>query len=226
MAKDRQNLFNFWKNIPSFEFIKVPKDKYYSHPIRGEIVKLLKEGIEEKSPDGKFNVRHALNVKEISNKLKKSNKRSPSKTTLYFHLDTLSELGLIKVVATLHEGPHGRNKTKYFGRIARNLFTSSQDSMVENYKAQFNEFQKLAKFLGFKLPTNYPEIPKRISETHINFHRLFGEWLIKYEDLIGEQHLNMSLLYDFLKCVNSINPDYINLLNDVLQILQDNIQDL
>lgn len=226
MTKDRQSLFDYWENIPSFEFIKVPKDKYYSHPIRRKIVRLLKEGIEEKSPDGKFNIRHALNVREISCKLKESNERSPSKTTLYFHLDTLSELGLIKIIATLHEGPHGRNKTKYFGRIARNLFVSSQDYMVESYTAQFNEFQKLAKALGFKLPADYPEIPNRISETHINFHKLFGEWLIKHEVLIGEEQLDMNLLYEFLKCVNSVHPDYINLLNGVFQTLQNNIQDL
>ncbi|MFX0053078.1 MAG: hypothetical protein ACFE8U_17525 [Candidatus Hermodarchaeota archaeon] len=223
MAEDRQILFDYWESIPSFEEIKVPKDKYYSHPIRRKIIRLLKDGIQEKSPDGKFNVRHALNVKEISFKLKESDKRAPTKTTLYFHLDTLSELGLIKVVATLHEGPHGRNKTKYFGRVARNLFVSSQEYMVESYKAQYNEFQKLAEILGFKLPTDYPELPERISETHIKFHKLFGKWLIKHEKVINEEHLDMNLLYQFLVSVYFIHPDYVNLLNEIFHLLQDNI---
>ncbi|MFX0152111.1 MAG: hypothetical protein ACFFAJ_15090, partial [Candidatus Hodarchaeota archaeon] len=87
----------------------------------------------------------------------------------------------------------------------------------------FNEFQKLAKILGFKLPTDYPELPKRISETHIKFHKLFGEWLIKHEEVINEEHLDMNLLYQFLVSVYIIHPDYANLLNEVFHLLQGNI---
>lgn len=226
MAEDRQQLFDHWKNIPQFVFVNVSKEKYFSHPARRDIIRLLRKGIEEESPDGSFKVRRAMNVAEINEKISQKNETSISKTTLYFHLDILIELGLINVVATLHEGPHGRNKTKYFGRVARNLFISSSQYIYENYKAQFDEFQKFTKLIGLNLPTNYSDIPKQFSKTNEHFFRVFGEWLIKYEELIDENPIDMNLLYEFLQTVNCIHSDYINLLNDLSQVLKKNIPDL
>ncbi len=226
MAKDRQVLFDHWENIPSFVFVNVPKDKYFSHPIRRDIIRLLRKGIEEESPDGNLKVRHALNVTEINTELSQITESVISKTTLYFHLDILIELGLIDVVATLHEGPHGRNKTKYFGRVARNLFVSSSQYIYENYKAQFDEFQKFTRLISLSLPTNYSDIPKCISETNEDSFRVFAKWLIKYEELIDENQIDMNLLFEFLKTVNSIHSDYINLLNELSKVLQKNIPDL
>ncbi len=226
MVDDRQKLFDHWKNIPSYEFITVPENKYFSHPVRRNIVRLLRKGLEDESPDENFSVRHALNVSEINQELMKLNGPALSKTTLYFHLDILIELGLIFIVATLHEGPYGRNKTKYFGRFARNLFVSSDEEIFEKYKAQYEEFQKLAKILDFKLPDNYSSMPKQITKTQEHFHRVIGKWLIKNEELIEEEQLNMSLLYDFLNKVNYIHPTFISLLTDLFQVLQQNIQGL
>ncbi|MFX0014455.1 MAG: winged helix-turn-helix domain-containing protein [Promethearchaeota archaeon] len=224
MTKDRQKLFEYWKNLPASKFVNVSKEKYYSHPVRRDIIRLLRKGIDEESPDGNFQVRRALNVSEIKRGLMKDIKLS--KSTLYFHLDVLVELGLIKLVAILHEGPYRRNKTKYFGRTARNLFITSSDDSIENYKEQFEEFQKFADIIGFKLPDNYPEIPKRYIDSDEHFFRIFGKWLLVHEEIIDEKRLSMGLLYEFLKCVNSIHPTYVQLLNELFQTLQHNIQEL
>ena len=85
MAEDRQKLFDHWENIPSFVFVNVPKEKYFSHPVRRDIIRLFRKGIEEESPDGNFKVRHAMNVTEINDKLSQINQTPISKTTLYFH---------------------------------------------------------------------------------------------------------------------------------------------
>ncbi|MHA2175549.1 MAG: hypothetical protein ACXABI_12025 [Candidatus Hodarchaeales archaeon] len=222
MVNERQKLFDYWKNIPSFEFINIPSDKYASHPIRGKIITLMREGIEEISPDGKSKIRHALNVTEISNGLADN---SISKTTLYFHLDTLSEIKLIKTVAILHEGPHGRNKTKYFGRVARNLFLTSTKETCDNYKSQFDEFQKLANLLSINLPNNYSEIPERYNFTSERFYRALGKWLINHEELISENQLDTSLLFEFLKKVYLIHPEYNKLLDEIFKIILSEIQE-
>ncbi|MFX1286472.1 MAG: winged helix-turn-helix domain-containing protein [Promethearchaeota archaeon] len=226
MTKDRQKLFDHWKNIPQFVFVNVPKEKYFSHPVRRKIIRLLRKGIEEESPDGNFKVRHALNVSEIDDILSQTNEASISKTTLYFHLDILVELGLIKKVATLLEGPEKRNKTKYYGRVARNLFVSSRQYIYENYRLLFDEFHKFASLIGLNLPTNYSDIPKQFSETNEHFFRVFGEWLIKYEELIDKNQIDMNLLYEFLQTVNCTHSNYINLLNDLSQVLKKNIPNL
>ncbi|MHA2278656.1 MAG: hypothetical protein ACXAC2_22995 [Candidatus Kariarchaeaceae archaeon] len=222
MVNYRQKLFDYWKNIPSFEFINITTDKYVSHPIRGKIIKLMREGVEEISPDGKFKVRHALNVTEISEQLRN---HSMSKTTLYFHLDTLSEIGLIKTVAILHEGPHGRNKTKYFGRVARNLFLTSTKETCDNYISQFDEFQKMAKILEIKLPNNYSEIPERFNNTNERIYRVLGKWLIDHEEVIAEKKLDTSLLFEFLKKIYSIHPEFNEMLDETFKILLHEIQE-
>ncbi len=226
MVNDRQKLFDYWEKIPQFVFVNVSKDKYFMQPVRREIVKLLRKGLKEESPDGRYKVRHALNVSEINNKLNDVIETELSKTTLYFHLDILVELGLIEIVTTLNEGPFKRNKTKYFGRVARNLFVSSQQYIYENYKKQFDEFQKFTKLIGLNLPTNYSDIPKQISETNNHFFRVFGGWLIKYEELIDKNQIDMNLLYEFLQTVNCTHSNYINLLNDLSQVLKKNIPNL
>ena len=222
MENDRQELFDYWKNIPSFEFINITTDKYVSHPIRGKIVKLLREGVEEISPDGKYTIRHALNVTEIASGLGGS---STSKTTLYFHLETLSEIGLVKTVAILHEGPHGRNKTKYFGRVARNLFLTSTKETCDNYNAQFKEFQKLANFRGINLPDNYSEIPERFNNTSERFYRILGKWITEHEELIEEKKLDTGLLFEFLKKIYSVHPEYNQLLIETFEVISREIQE-
>jgi DNA-binding transcriptional ArsR family regulator len=226
MAKDRQILFDHWENIPSFEYVDLPKDKYYSHPVRREIIRLLKEGIEEETPDGKKKVRHALNVIEIKEILEKRKNIDMTPTNLYFHLDILQEVGLIKVVATLQKGPHGRNKVKYFGRVARNLFVSSEDLTISHYTEQFGEFQKLAKFLNLSLPDNYAELPQKLLETKQEFYKVLGTWLIEHEDLIVRENLDLGALYEFLKVINAIHPKYYELFNEVFSLLKQEISGL
>ena len=226
MPNDRQKLFDYWKTIPAFIFKEIPKEKYFSHPVRREIIKLLKVGIEETSPDGKFNIRHALNVREISNKLTKSYKKSLGTTALYFHLDTLTELGLIKEVATLHEGPHGRNLTKYYGRVARNLILSNRDEEHDNYNRQFNEFRKFADIVKLELPSDFPKKAKQFNSMKQKYYQILGKWLVDYEEIIEKEKLNLNLLFEFLKNVNSIHPDYIDFFKDLFTLLQENIGEL
>ncbi|NPD89020.1 MAG: winged helix-turn-helix transcriptional regulator [Asgard group archaeon] len=226
MVKNRQILFDYRKDIPSFIFKELPKEKYFSHPIRRQIVKLLKEGIKEKSPDGKFNNRYALNVREIRDQLKKSYDKTPNITALYFHLDILSDLGLIKVVVTLNEGPHGRNKTKYYGRISRHLILYNIDEECENYKLQFKEFEKLAKFASIKVPKNLTDIGKQYSDKKKENYQILGKWLIDHEEIIEKENLNLSLLFEFLKNIVSIHPEHVNQLGDLFSVLQENIEEI
>lgn len=223
MAEDRQILFDHWDKIPSFEYVDVPKDKYYSHPVKREIVRILREGVEEESPDGKFKVRHALNVIEIRDILEKKKNIDMSSTNLYFHLDFLQDTGLIKIIATLRKGPHGRNKVKYFGRVARNLFVSSEAESLSKYTEQFDEFQKLANILHLSLPQDYSNLPQKLLETKQHFYKVLGNWLVNHEELIEREKLDLGKLYEFLKMINGINPKYPDLFNEVFSLLKKEI---
>jgi hypothetical protein len=226
MTKDRQILFDYRDEIPSFVFKELPEEKYFSHPIRREIIKLLKEGIKEKSPEENHKIRFALNVKEIQEQLRKTHEKPPNITALYFHMDVLTELGLIKVVATLNEGPHGRNKTKYFGRVSRHLILYNIDEECENYKLQFREFRKFANLSGIKTPKNLLNIGKQYSDQKKEFYQILGKWLVDHEELIERENLDLNLLFDFLKNVISIHPKQVDLLGDLLNVLLKNIEEL
>jgi hypothetical protein len=226
MTDKNQILIDHWDKIPAFAYIDVPKDKYYSHPVRSEILGLFREGIEETSPEDKSMVRHALNVTEIKELLEKRKDRVMSITNLYFHLDVLEEIGLIKVAATLQKGPHGRNKVKYFGRVARNLFVGSEKISLESYTKRFEEFEKLANFLELHLPEGYSNLPQKLLETKQHYYRVLGTWLVEYEDLIVKEKLDIGALYDFLKMINEINPKYNELFNEVFTLLQNQISGL
>jgi hypothetical protein len=226
MTDELQILYDYWDKIPPFEYIDVPKEKYYSHPVKSEIIGLFREGIEEKSPEGKTKVRHALNVLEIKELLEKRKDIVMSSTNLYFHLDILREIGLVKIVATLQKGPHGRNKVKYFGRVARNLFVSSEQITLSSYTKRFNEFQKLANILQFSLPKDYLNLPQKLLETKQQYYKVLGNWLVDHEDLIAKEKLDMGALYDFLKMINEINPKYNDLFNEVFSLLKNEISGL
>ncbi|MFX0126255.1 MAG: hypothetical protein ACFFAE_21725 [Candidatus Hodarchaeota archaeon] len=226
MTNKRQILFDYWEKIPSFAYIDVPKDKYYSHPVRSEIIGLLREGIEEKSSEGKSKVRHALNVIEIKELLKLRKDITMSSTNIYFHLDTLLEIGLIKVVTTLQKGPHGRNKVKYFGRVARNLFVGSEKISLMNYTTRFEEFQKLANILDLSLPRDYSNLPQKLLETKQQYYKVLGNWLVDHEDKIAKEKLDIGILYDFLKMINEINPKYNDLFSEVFFLLKNEIPGL
>ncbi|UCG01716.1 MAG: hypothetical protein JSW11_19155 [Candidatus Heimdallarchaeota archaeon] len=226
MTDEHQILFDYWDKIPSFAYIDVPKDKYYSHPVKSEIIGLLREGIEEKSSEGKSKVRHALNVIEIKEFLERKRDINMSSTNLYFHLDILQEIGLIKIVATLQKGPHGRNKVKYFGRVARNLFVGSEKISLLNYTKRFEEFQKLANILELSLPSDYSILPQKLLETKQQYYKVLGNWLVDHEDIIAKEKLDIGTLYDFLKMINEINPKYNDLFNEVFSLLKNEISGL
>ncbi|MFX0207944.1 MAG: hypothetical protein ACFFDT_18305 [Candidatus Hodarchaeota archaeon] len=226
MTDKNQILIDHWDTIPAFAYIDVPKDKYYSHPVRSEIVGLFREGLEERSSEGKSLVRHTLNVAEIKELLEKRKDIVMSTTNLYFHLDVLAEIGLIKVVTTLQKGPHGRNKVKYFGRVARNLFVGSEKISLASYTIRFKEFEKLANLKGLSLPKGYSDLPQKLLETKQHYYRVLGTWLVEHEDVIAKEKLDMGALYDFLKMINEINPKYKELFNEVFSLLQNQISGL
>ncbi|WP_455463951.1 winged helix-turn-helix domain-containing protein [Candidatus Hodarchaeum mangrovi] len=215
----RKILYDYWNSIPSYKFVDVEKDKYFNQPIRRAIIRVMRKGFEE--DEGK---RHVLNVIEIQSLLKEKEGIDITKTNLYFHLNILEELNLIKTVTTLLEGPFKRNKTKYFSRVARNLFISDECMNLSETQKYCMEFKKLAEIKGFSLPANYNELPKKIIDTQFDFERKLGKWLVENEEIIGEE--NMNNIFQIVKMINYINPKYINLYKELFEILKKEIEGL
>ncbi len=220
-------LYDFWDSLPALKFIDVDKKLYGKQPIRRAIVRILRKGIKNDTKDKPAVKRRALNVNEIENQLKeyfkKENREEKVKITrtkLYFHLNLLEEAGMIKVVTTILEGPHKRNKTKYYGRTARSLFITDQEMSLTEYKSRFDEFEKLAKLLGISLPPDYSEFPKKIVEIDQKRHKRLAHWISRYDNLIDQNDIDISEIFEFIKYIDRIKPDHGELLNELYENIQ------
>ncbi|MFX0172183.1 MAG: winged helix-turn-helix domain-containing protein [Candidatus Hodarchaeota archaeon] len=222
MINERKILYDYWDEIPAMKFFDVGKEYYSAHPSRPAILRILKEGLIDNNLEAHSTpfIRHALNTIEIQRLLNERKDIKISRTNLYFHLNTLEKIGLIKVVTTILEGPHKRNKTKYYGRVARNLFVGSLEISAKKHEGMFLEFRKLANCLNIELPYNYSKLPEYIVEMNQNLYQRLAKWLIKNEELIIKENLEMSELFDFLKFIIRINPIYFTNLKDISKTLQ------
>ncbi|MHA2032826.1 MAG: winged helix-turn-helix domain-containing protein, partial [Candidatus Kariarchaeaceae archaeon] len=198
MTDERQILFENWDSIPAAKLIDVSKNVYKSNPIRISILKNLSEGLSDDSTDDGLKIRHVLNVTEIKKLLQEKNDIKISQTNLYFHLNKLEEVGMIKEVATLLEGPHKRNRTKYYGRVARHLFITDQQQSYERIGKQFGEFKRLADLLEIELPENFLELPKKYVELSQKHYSTLAHWLSSHESIIEREKINDSEIFEFL----------------------------
>jgi hypothetical protein len=228
MTKDRRLLYEFWDSIPALKFVDVKKNIYGKQPIRRAIIRILREGIKGESEDDPSRKRRALNVNEIETLLKKYFEKEENKeekvqitrTKLYFHLNLLEEAGMIQVVTSILEGPHKRNKTKYYGRTARSLFITDEEMSLNKYKTRFEEFGKFARLLEIPLPDNYSELPEKIIQYDRKRYTKLAHWLARYDSIIDQNNVNVSEIYEFIKYIEAVDPGK----NKALKELYENCQ--
>ena len=222
MVNKREILYSFWEEIPSSLFLDIKKGDYKSNPIRRAIISILREGLSEKL--GKKSVkRRALNVNELKELLFDRREIQISTTNLYFHLNVLEESGMINVVTTLLEGPYNRNKTKYYGRTARHLFITDQERSLSTHESQFNEFKKLAKHLNVSIKENIKEAAKQFVEINHKHNQRIARWLTSKEDLIEQEELSTSEIFEFLKFIDRFDPEYAKLFENVSELIKEEL---
>ena len=223
MTKERQKLIDYWENAPPMKFIDLKQSDYRSHPSRPAILRILLEGMAEEDTVHPINSkkRHVLNAAEIQKILLERKDIEISRTNLYFHLNTLDELGLIKTVTTILEGPHKRNKTKYYGRVARSLFIGSQEESHAKYNRMFQDFEKLAKLLDITLPQLYSNLSLKLVERNQQMHQQAANWLINHEKIITKENLDISELFEFMKLIYRLNSQYFEGLSAISEIIHE-----
>jgi hypothetical protein len=211
----RSILYEFWEDLPKTKFVEISKDVLRTHPSRSAIIKILRKGLTDKDTN---TIRHAMNADEILSSLINDFKIKMTKTGLYFHLGTLEEVGLIFIVTRILEGRH---KVAYYTRTAQHLFIRDTTSRLEAYERQLKELENLAKAIPLhKSLHNLSRIPGEFQRVKMEREQALGEWLVKHEEIINEKGLNISDLFDALKMIDTVNPDYVKLLSSLLKSLQ------
>ncbi|MFX1514228.1 MAG: winged helix-turn-helix domain-containing protein [Promethearchaeota archaeon] len=119
LIKDDEILFEFWKSVPIVQIIPDPHAslfKFINQDVRGAILDLLREGIEDEIKAGTKRRRFSLNARELQ-KYVNNRLLTPIKlSNIYFHLQKLEKQNLIQVVAIKKEGKH---HAAYYGRTAK-----------------------------------------------------------------------------------------------------------
>ena len=220
MTDERKILYEYWDSIPALKLLDVSKQVNKSNPIRISIIRILSEGLSDHFSEDQVKPRHALNVSEIKQLLKEKNDITISQTNLYFHLNILEKAGIIKTVATLLEGPHNRNKTKYYGRVARQLFITDQEQRYTKYGNQFREFKKLAGLLNINLPEYFLDLPDKFVDLSQKRYSALAHWLSSHNSLIRSEKLDDSEIFEFLKLIDRFNPEHRNLLGEIFEIVE------
>lgn len=217
---ERKALLDHWDEIPAVALIEAPEGVFKSHPVRGAILAILREGIEEPHAEEPERVirRHALSPKEIKGLLEEREGIEMSQTNLYFHLNTLEEAGGITVVKRL---PEGRHRVAYYGRVARLILPRDPEQSLAAYRRRF---QELAKLVRAKHPgadtSEFEGLPEEYQRVKMRKDRILADWISRQDPAMSREGIDGTLIYELLKDVFSVEPENVRLLKRIADLVE------
>ena len=214
---ERKTLYEFWERLPPVTMLALSSKVMSSHPARPAILRILREGVVDRFDEEPVErVRHALKADEIRARLKEEGIKM-SKTNLYFHLEVLEENALIKVVAKMLEGRH---RVAYYGRTARGIIHRDPEESLQNYRRRFMEAGRLAKA---KRPELDLGVVEGLAEEYLSIKQrrdaALTDWMARNEALMSEHGIDFFVVFDFMKNLDAINPEYVQFLRMVAEKL-------
>ena len=214
MEDERRALLDHWDEIPAVALIEASEKAFKSHPARGGILAVLREGIEEEHPEGKIR-RHALSPKEIKGLLEEREGIDMSQTNLYFHLNTLEEAGAIQVVKKISEGRH---RVAYYGRVGRLILPRDPEKSLATYRRSFEE---LAKLVRVKHPdADLEGLPEEYLRVKMRKDRIMADWISRQDPVMSRDGIDGVLIYELLKDVFSLEPENTRLLQRIATLIE------
>jgi Fe2+ or Zn2+ uptake regulation protein len=212
---EREILYSFWDKLPKASFFDVEKQILQSHPARSQILRILKQGMDE---DSESRTRYALNAQEIRKLLKKRANITMSATNVYFHLNTLEEYKLIHVVSTILEKRH---KVAYYGRSAHHLFIRPAESRLQSIVELSEEFSQFAKALNIDLDHRiFESLPEDYHNLKRKREEVLGQWIVSNEEILQEKNLDLNKVFDFMKLIDTVNSEYLSLFHEFQKFLE------
>ncbi len=214
---ERKTLYEFWERLPPVTLLALSSKVLSSHPARPAILKILREGVVDRFDEEPVErVRHALKADEIRARLKEEGIKM-SKTNLYFHLGVLEENDLVKVVAKVLEGRH---KVAYYGRTARGIIHRDPEESLQDYRRRFMETGRLAKA---KRPDLDLSVVEELAEEFLRIKQrrdaALTDWMARNEALMSEHGIDFYVVFEFMKSLEAINPEYVQFLRMVAEKL-------
>ncbi|NPD88701.1 MAG: helix-turn-helix transcriptional regulator [Asgard group archaeon] len=217
--EEREILYSFWKDLPLLSVIEVTEKELFSHEVRYMILAILRKGIGEKSKkEEEIRKRHALTAREILELVNNDLEPKMKLQAMYFHLQKLQNAGIIKVVATLHEGRHN---IAYFGRVAKNFFFEDRKKEQEKYENMLRETGKLAQKLNPKVSIDiFDRYIEKIIELHQERYKRVNEWLNTYEKEINIEEIDLTQVLSFLSRLTYADSGLTELYREIAKLVE------
>lgn len=216
-GKINPELYSFYENLPAYKIINAPKS-VTDPPVRIAIMSILREGIDDTDTQLR---RHALNAREIKQKLKEHENNEAKKisyTNLYFHLNKLQEIGAIQTVALVIEKSH---RIAYYGRTARVIFKRDPEKeSQEHFREMFAEFGKLVKILH---PDTGIERINDLADKYYSHKRKrtadLIRWLASNEEIIRREGISFEIIDKVINIMDASDPEYRAILDELARFL-------
>jgi DNA-binding transcriptional ArsR family regulator len=214
---DKKTLYEFWERLPPVILLALSSKVMSSHPARPAILRILREGVVDRFEEEPVErVRRALKAEEIRARLKERDVKV-SKTSLYFHLGVLEEHGLIKVVTKVLEGRH---MVAYYGRTSRGIIHRDPEESLEKYRRYFEEAGRLAKA---KQPGLNTGVVEGLAEEYLRIKQrrdaALADWMADNEELINANEVDFYSVFEFIKSLDSVSPEYVEFMEKVSKAL-------
>jgi hypothetical protein len=156
------------------------------NPIRNQILQVLRQGVTEKHPiTEETTTRHVLSANEIRELLETEFKEQIGKS-LYYHLNILLDLELLKEVGSI---VIGRRENKFFGRTAT-FFLFNPDDQTSPVGWFDQSFVQFIKALNPQLDGGYIEQLVQTVKSDIknagSLTQELDEWLEEHREAVNQ----------------------------------------
>jgi hypothetical protein len=233
-TEEKGYFFDFWEDLELLKEFTAEDFSTFSEKskVRGMIVAVLREGIEDKYPmTNEIKKRRALTGKEIlegvNRKLKEQFKEEHveiKKANLFFHLKKLEDLGFVEEIGYLQRG---RRRTTYYGRSAK-IFVS----MVRDKSHMINSFEN-PDFVTFLQRLN-PNIPINQIENTLDKVRLvnrqtsnyYNTWTRKREKDFADLELDFPEILKIAYMINTYRDDVVEGLQELALLMKLDVEKL
>ncbi|MHA2030908.1 MAG: winged helix-turn-helix domain-containing protein [Candidatus Kariarchaeaceae archaeon] len=219
----KEELFNFWDDLPTVK--QVDADNFFKimKPIRRRILEILLYGIDDLYPISNINsVRYALSANEIRKVLSLNHEEKESVhlsyQNMYFHLQVLEDVGVIKVIGHLVKG---KRTTTYYGRTAKTFISANEDELGYASFVRDEVFKQIVKKTAPKCTeATLSKIIDKIERINRPNYNHFQAWSRSENSILRDLPIDYRKLMELFYLLKNVDHKFLEGLEELKQLLR------
>ncbi|MFX1255352.1 MAG: hypothetical protein ACFFCZ_27365 [Promethearchaeota archaeon] len=196
-----KRFFKYWESLDKIKILPVDEFDKLNQEVRGAICDVLATGTDDVYPGtNEILKRHVLSANEIKDLVEKKLEREIKKNNLYFHLQELMKLNVIRIVDALKtKGGRGKKYSAYYGRTAKMFLIGGPKEKKELNLLFEKEFLNLLKRLNPEISINeLKQVINDIGTIRQNDFTYFVSWLKTHESILDDLNIDFRDLFSLV----------------------------